>query len=96
MTFYLSSRSMMHMVQDNTYVTIIIQTFVAGFITNIGCYKIGMQLPSLFENTKLELVCLLVLRNVSKILIRYDVYLIILILSYSCGVYIVGLVLETE
>lgn len=59
------------MVQDNTYVTVIIQTFAAGFIANIGCYKIGMQLPSLFENTKHELVCLSVLRNMSKILIRH-------------------------
>jgi len=47
MTLYLSSRSMVYMVQDNTYVTVIIQTFAAGLIANIGCYKIGMQLPSL-------------------------------------------------
>ena len=72
MTLYLSSRSMAYMSQDNTYITIIIQTFVAGFIANIGCYKIGMQLPSLFEDTKHELVCLSVLRNVSKILIRHS------------------------
>jgi len=65
---------MVHMVQDNTYVTYIIQTYAAGFIANIGCYKIGMQLASLFENTKHELVCLSALRNVSKILIRHMVF----------------------
>lgn len=66
---------MVHMVQDNTYVTIIIQKFAAGFIANIGCYTIGMQLPSLFENTNHELTCLSVLRNVSKILIRHMVFI---------------------
>lgn len=75
MTLYLLSRSMVHRVQDNTYVTIIIQTFAAGFIANIGCYKIGMQLTSLFESTKHELVCLSVLRNVSKILIRHTMFI---------------------
>jgi hypothetical protein len=63
------------MAQDNTYVTIIIQTFAAGFIANIGCYKTGLQLPSLFENTKHELVCLSVLRNVSKIPVSYTVFI---------------------
>jgi len=75
MTLYLSSRSMVHIVQDNTYVTVIIHTFSPGFIANIGCYKIGMQLPSLFENTKHELVCVSVLRNVSKILIRHTMFI---------------------
>jgi len=68
---------MIYMAQDNTYITIIIQTFAAGFIANIGCYKIGMQLPSLFGDTKHELVCLSVLRNMSKILIRHMVFFLL-------------------
>lgn len=95
MTFCLSSRSMVHVVHDNTYVTIIIQTFAAGFIANIGCYKTGMQLSSLFENTKHELVSVSVKKCEQNPHKTYGVYLIILILSYSC-VYTVGLILETE
>lgn len=86
---------MVHMAQDNTYVTTIIQTFSAGFIANIGCCKIGMQLPSLFENTKHALVCLSVLRNVSKILIRHTVFDYFNFIIHLWCIY-VGLVLETE